>query len=365
MSKPLACAQSSILSFLQPQSQSYTTPSIENLNDSSIGTAISTLESFSLPAPLKSLPTATLPSQASILPICEKHLQPLRRINTLLLPVNYPDSFYRKILDPSSPPNFSRVILWNDATPKFDPLSTTEPKVVGGIVCRLEQHATSQTSAIYIQSLVLLSPYRSYGLATTALNAIIQSVFSVSQTTFPVTSVYAHVWSENKDGLDWYSARGFKREEPMIQDYYRKLIPNSAWIVRKAIGPKDCLQYKQPSVIASISDQRNSSTNIVQDHSPTNLSTVLSPRHNPTQVPRATSYQTTGPDREWNDLPDDILLKPSVSNPSLWQDPHLKTPSPADSVATSRSSSQAPSGKKKKRTYPAAAFTGGSASRAS
>jgi N-alpha-acetyltransferase 50 len=356
-------SQSSILSFFLPRSPNYTaSPSAGKSNGAISGTPTSTPKtSTSLQAPIESpspaiasssISTSNLPSQASISPVCETHIQPLKRINSLLLPINYPDSFYHKILDPNSSPNFSRVILWQDAPSKSSPIPTAEPKVVGGIVCRLDQDATSQTSSIYIQSLALLSPYRSYGLATTALNAIIQSVIQGPQTNFPITSLYAHVWSENKDGLKWYEARGFTREEPVVQDYYRKLKPNSAWILRRAISPRDYLQHKQPPTSAPSNNQSNSTIDGVQNR------TSAKPSSSPSRSPArpTASYQTTGPGHEWNDLPEDILLKPSASSSSLRPNPYLKTPSPADSAASSRSSSRTPMGGRKKRAYPAAAF---------
>src|SRR4051812_22923752 len=53
--------------------------------------------SLSLPnLPVLALPPTLLPSQASIVPVLAAHIPALRRINSLLLPVAYPDSFYTK-----------------------------------------------------------------------------------------------------------------------------------------------------------------------------------------------------------------------------------------------------------------------------
>ncbi|KAK0749267.1 acyl-CoA N-acyltransferase, partial [Schizothecium vesticola] len=168
-----------------------------------------------------------LPSQASILPITASHVPALRRINSLLLSVPYPDSFYAALLDPSASGLLSRAILWRD-TPASD------PKVIGGIVCRLEPSSTNPTThAIYLQSLALLSPYRAQGLAAAALEHIVSSAVLLPPASWDVQSVYAHVWTENEDGLRWYAARGFQREgrEP-VRRYYYKLRPDTAWIVR-------------------------------------------------------------------------------------------------------------------------------------
>ena len=61
----------------------------------------------------------------------------------------------------------------------------------------------------------------------------------------------------------------------------------------------------------------------------------------------ARSFQDKGPEREWNDLPEDVLLKP----PSAMASREGSAPS---SRSSSRSGMEAKG--KKKRVYPAAAF---------
>ena len=66
-------------------------------------------------------------------------------------------------------------------------------------------------------------------------------------------------------------------------------------------------------------------------------------------MPHTASFQDRRPDREWNDLPEDVL------GASL-----LKPPSGSStrdgSAASSRSSSRSGTKKKRERLYPAAAF---------
>ncbi|KAJ4298772.1 hypothetical protein N0V88_003805 [Collariella sp. IMI 366227] len=195
----------------------------------------------------------SLPTGATIVPLEDHHIPALRRINSLLLPVAYPDSFYSKALDPLVSGLFSRAILWQDS-------DKDTPKVIGGLICRLEpntfldeqgqplplpQPSPSKTlnhaqtplntafHAIYIQSLGLLSPYRSLGLAAAALEHVVASaaILPAAGSNIDVRTIYAHVWTENKEGLKWYAARGFTREgrEP-VKGYYFKLRPDTAWI---------------------------------------------------------------------------------------------------------------------------------------
>ncbi|KAL0475325.1 hypothetical protein QR685DRAFT_512391 [Neurospora intermedia] len=210
-----------------------------------------------LPANIPVLPSPpSIPSQASIVAVAKHHIAALRRINSLLLQVAYPDAFYAKVLEPLASGLFSRVILWSD-----DP--TSEPKVIGGVVCRLEPNPFLDPNgqpqapriqqnqpgpsapidypyhAIYIQSLALLSPYRSLGLAAAALEHIIASasILPAAGSTIDVRTIYAHVWTENEEGLQWYGQRGFRTEgRDPVRGYYFKLRPDTAWIVRKDVG---------------------------------------------------------------------------------------------------------------------------------
>ncbi|EEY15529.1 conserved hypothetical protein, partial [Verticillium alfalfae VaMs.102] len=134
-----------------------------------------------------------IPAEAAIRSLSASDIAALRRINALLLPVAYPDSFYTAAL--SSP--FSRAITWSDPAPAAaqdqggaaSP-SPAAPKLIGGLVARLEP-LTATTQALYIQSLALLSPYRAHGLETGAL----ADLFGAPElAALAVTTVYAHVW---------------------------------------------------------------------------------------------------------------------------------------------------------------------------
>ena len=344
--------QSSIRSFFQPRTPNYTTPpnsqtsTVAPTDTASIAPPTQR-QTFSPTSPSSNNNGSSLPQQATISPIDPSHVQPLRRINSLLLPINYPDSFYHKILDPSTP-SFSRVILWADNP-------SAPPKVVGGLVCRLDPSLAPESTAqnpkfvdglfdVYVQSLVLLSPYRGMGLAAAALKGVIDA--ATEQIRVKIAGLYAHVWTENKEALEWYAARGFKKEEPVISGYYRRLNPDSAWILRRRLGVSDHLA-QTPST-----SQQSLPTPLKENIPPSATAPpkALPAQTRPSGSPHTASFQDRRPDREWNDLPEDVL------GASL-----LKPPSGSStrdgSAASSRSSSRSGAGKKKKeRLYPAAAF---------
>ena len=286
----------------------------------------------------------SIPPQAKISPVAPDHIQPLRRINSLLLPVNYPDSFYHQILDPSAA-SLSRVVLWEDPQSK-------ETKVVGGLVCRLDPSLTSGSDSqapqiidgsydVYLQSLVLLSPYREKGLAAAALNSVIEAATQLDG--MKIRGLYAHVWTENTEALEWYSARGFQKDEALISGYYKRLRPDSAWILRRNLMPSDHLA--QTSSRQQLSDPTPAASTPPQSSTPPE---IADPR--PGNPPHTKSFQDRRPDMEWNDLPQDVL------GGSLLKAP---TPSGEGSSASSRSTSRSGlegKGRKKARAYPAAAF---------
>ncbi|KAH8779580.1 hypothetical protein BGZ57DRAFT_889215 [Hyaloscypha finlandica] len=356
--------QPTIRSFFQPRQPSYTAPPSLPVSKPDTSPPIASLsqtppsaaqmpQNTTLTSTVQLQRSSTLPQQATISPILEQHIQPLRRINSLLLPIHYPDSFYHKILSPDDPISFSRTILWTSPSSTNSP---SETKVIGGIICRLDPAlsplSTPQvpiylegTHDIYIQSLALLSPYRSKGLAAEVLQEIIEAAVrqaSAAPIEVRIASLYAHVWTENEDALKWYAARGFKREEPILHGYYRRLKPDTAWILRRRLMPTDHLvnlplQMPQPSPTPP----------------PAPISTpVAAPvATRPGAQHSARSFQERGPDREWNDIPEDVLGNVMLKPPS-----HLG--SREGSATSSRSSSRSGiEGKgKKKRVYPAAAF---------
>lgn len=320
-----------------------------------------------------------MPPQATIAPITHEHIPALRRINSLLLQITYPDSFYTTILTVPTSSLFSRAILWSDSP-------SSAPKVVGSIVCRLEAPPANsdEPAAIYIQSLTLLSPFRSLGLASAALEHVVSTASLLSldpDTGVDIRRVYAHVWTENDEGLRWYAARGFGRvgSRP-VAGYYFRLRPDTAWVVSRRIGDDmaapelDAEMERQGrngaaadeargrgSVLASAvnlpgfsESPGEEAAKVVEEEA--KKKKKLLPRPSPAA---SLSYQKTRPDTEWNDLPADMVVSGSsgaatpVTN-GAGPPPKATHLSAPGSGASSRSSSSAR--KKKERAYPAAAF---------
>lgn len=89
---------------------------------------------------------------------------------------------------------------------------------------------------LYLSTLVLLSPYRGYGIAAKLLDVVVRRAVD----DYGIGSVGAHVWEANEEGLAWYRKRGFK-EVGREQGYYRKLNPQGAVVMMKDVGVMDLL----------------------------------------------------------------------------------------------------------------------------
>ncbi|RYP02796.1 hypothetical protein DL764_005592 [Monosporascus ibericus] len=425
--------QSSIRSFFAPKQPTYAPPpsSASTAQQQSRATpppppSATASQPSRLPRPNTGTngasPPPSLHPQATISPILPEHIPALRRITSLLLPVNYPDSFWARLSDPQSSGAFSRVLLWTDDN---DPSQQQQqqqqqqpipsPKVIGGLVCRpepspfpAETPGTTRPNALYIQSLVLLSPYRSLGLAAALLEDVAGA--AALSPDWACDTVWAHVWTDNAEGLRWYLARGFEREPEEVQGYYFKLRPDSAWIVRRRItissgdgdGSWDARQRAAlktipttatttatamatipPSITAAAANlplggwaPGSTSMTAPPVHAttapppPASRSGATSPLPSPgldpclirgTAAPPAkggTSYQNTRPETEWNDLPADMHASRGGSKSNNGENGNgngnLGVPG-GGSGASSRSSS-AGGRRKRDRAYPAAAF---------
>ncbi|KAF7853245.1 hypothetical protein EAF04_010747 [Stromatinia cepivora] len=378
---PPRAQQPTIRSFFQPKQPTYTpppgtspitTPNINENGNENARQEVHPPQPASDPpnaintSPPKSVTTATpdsieaskkLPQGYKIEIPQDHHIQPLRRINALLLPIAYPDAFYHAITSPPSASipislSFSRVVTYTSSEPN------SEPKVVGSIICRIDPFPPSSSNAqppantysIYLQSLTLLSPYRSLGLASALLNSVIESATS---TRIPlgvkIEGLYAHVWVENKEASEWYTKRGFEKGE-LVEGYYRRLRPQEAWVFRRRFSVQDHISRQpQPQPQANLSPTTNSIESASAKSTPPPPIATGSTRPPPSK--HTTSFQDRRPDREWNDLPEEVFLRPRGQG---------EDQSKESSRSSSRSGVSGGEGKsgRKKRSYPAAAFGG-------
>ncbi|KAL5341498.1 hypothetical protein BJX70DRAFT_386763 [Aspergillus crustosus] len=235
--------------------------------------------SLQLPAyPHPIQPGYTTPHEhVTIEPVNTAHIPSLSRIMGLLLPIRYPNSFYTTTVTDPVIASVSRVAIYHDhpvaAAPTSGPAQSPSAganKVIGGIRCRLERISQTisegqseqeqEPTNLYIQTLHLLSPYRGYGVAASLLNSLLYSspprpgaalaqTYKISDLVkhYNIRSVTAHVHEANEDGLKWYISRGFQVEEGIVENYYRRLNPSGARIVRLNLQWDDSGDNHQPT----------------------------------------------------------------------------------------------------------------------
>ncbi|KAK5175059.1 uncharacterized protein LTR77_000196 [Saxophila tyrrhenica] len=184
-----------------------------------------------------------LPPNVELRACAKEDIPHFKRLNSLLLPIPYHEKFYREIIEDPLTSNITLVAVWHD-----DPANAGKQKgrLVGAIRCRILAHPPSDgpTSParkagpmLYLSTLVLLSPYRSHGIATEMLNILTKRAIQVHG----VTSVGAHVWKANTDGLEWYRKRGF-RVVGKEDGYYRRLKPTTAIVMQRDVGVMDFME---------------------------------------------------------------------------------------------------------------------------
>lgn len=151
----------------------------------------------------------------------------LKRLNSLLLPIPYPESFYKELANDPDAQALTLLAFWKD-----DAAIAGKGVLIGAIRCRLLKSPAEPM--LYISTLVLLSPYRGLGIASYMLNSMIRQGVQ----DHGASIVGAHVWEANTAGLEWYEKRGFE-ESSFEPNYYRKLEPHGAKVMSKSISVLD------------------------------------------------------------------------------------------------------------------------------
>lgn len=178
-----------------------------------------------------------LPANATLAAITPETLPSFRSMTALLLPVPYPDKFFHDIIHDEITSSISMVALWSDDSAT----STSRPRVVAGIRCRLIAHSPSRIipigdaiPSLYIGTIETLAPFRRHGLAS----ALLRRITARAIREYGITTVTAHMWEANEEARDWYAKLGFK-EMQFDPDYYRRLKPSGAYLLEKRIVPHD------------------------------------------------------------------------------------------------------------------------------
>ncbi|KAF2857614.1 acyl-CoA N-acyltransferase [Piedraia hortae CBS 480.64] len=201
---------------------------------------------------VSSAPQAAPPPQFDLRHCVKDDLPWLKRLNGLLLPIPYPQSFYSEIINDQVANSITLVAVWHDDAGTGD---RKGGKLVGAMRCRLFPDPLVPSSrggpVLYISTLAVYAPYRAHGIATMMLNALAKEAVEK----YAITGICAHVWEANLDGLEWYRKRGFQQ---VSQDpaYYRQLNPRGAIIMQREAGVLDAIGLTNTPLIEPAQSRR-------------------------------------------------------------------------------------------------------------
>ncbi|CCM01480.1 uncharacterized protein FIBRA_03534 [Fibroporia radiculosa] len=163
-----------------------------------------------------SSPIQRSPLRVSLSSLTPNNLGTVRKLNSVLFPIKYSEKFYQDILLPEAE-DFCKLIYYNDIP-------------VGTICCRVETE--NGKTRLYIMTMGILAPYRSRGLGSQSLEQVIAS--AASHLKPKIGSISLHVQVSNPAGKAFYERHAFK-EVGIHQGYYKKIVPQDAWILERQI----------------------------------------------------------------------------------------------------------------------------------
>jgi ribosomal protein S18 acetylase RimI-like enzyme len=153
-----------------------------------------------------------------------QNVQQLRALNRAILPVPYPESFYKDML--TNRPSLTKLVYFKDV-------------IVGAVCCKLEGEKNEEENEaadkpdeetkMCILTLALLAPYRNRGIGTKLLEYVMKEA-----TRLNAASVYLHVQTSNDAALSFYKKNGFAVVET-IDKYYPRLEPPSCHVLSRKV----------------------------------------------------------------------------------------------------------------------------------
>ena len=150
-------------------------------------------------------------------PINVQNIGLLKEINAATLPVSYAEKFYADVVK----------------TPKeITHYAYSGSVCIGAICCRVETETVGmeEKSRVYIMTLGVLAPYRNRGVGRELLEGVLEHVDTQMSS---VTSIYLHVWVENKEAMRFYKKFEFV-EKDKVEGYYKRVSPPDAMIWERA-----------------------------------------------------------------------------------------------------------------------------------
>ncbi|KAF6066967.1 Acetyltransferase (GNAT) family protein [Candida albicans] len=119
----------------------------------------------------------------------------LKKINEVTLPIKYPESWYKQILE----------TFHNNHNLKFNDFVNNKSSQV----------LSKTPNTVYIESFAVLEAYRGLGIGKKLLNYLIEE----TKKRF-IHEIIIHVSVANHEAISWYKKQGFSQGE-LVTDYYK------------------------------------------------------------------------------------------------------------------------------------------------
>ncbi|KAI9020230.1 acyl-CoA N-acyltransferase [Phycomyces nitens] len=145
--------------------------------------------------------------------VTPNNLGQLRKLNTILFPVNYGEKFYNDVIESGE---LAKLAYYNDVC-------------VGAVCCRKDN--VDGKTTIYMMTLGVLEPYRRLGLG----NQLLEHILECAKEMKPAPeSVHLHVQTTNDSAVAFYKKYGFEVTDT-VKDYYKKIEQRDAYVLTKTI----------------------------------------------------------------------------------------------------------------------------------
>ncbi|KAJ1942178.1 hypothetical protein EC988_006560 [Linderina pennispora] len=166
--------------------------------------------------------------QVSLQHVSTDTLSKVKRLNSVLFPVQYGHSFYKALLMPDQ-----------HAMLAFVDVSTDKEKCIGTVGVRKQPWGFADSPAgamqrpgapavleAYIMTLGVLAPYRRLGVGKVLLDSAIR----YARADPAVRRLVLHVHITNDDALRFYHASGFSTVR-IVENYYRRIEQPHAYLL--------------------------------------------------------------------------------------------------------------------------------------
>jgi len=143
-------------------------------------------------------------------------MKQLKMLNSKVLPVQYPDKFYKDLL---ILPHLHKFAFYNDI-------------FVGAICTRLERDKETNVMKLYIMTLAVLEPYRRLGIGSKLLQYILDYPQTEDGKKIDIKEIFLHVQTTNQDAISFYQKFGFEIQKER-KGYYRLESPDAFFLTKK------------------------------------------------------------------------------------------------------------------------------------